>query len=64
MKLGELVDHMFPPISHISMHVSETSKVEYNDFNYWKIPTIQLELNGEVMDGIILPNDLNKPSKK
>lgn len=64
MKLGELVDHMFPPVSYLSLHISETSKVEYNDFNYWKIPIAQVESNGEFMDGVILPNELNKSSKK
>ena len=63
MKLGELVDHMFPPILYSNVRTAEISRAEYNDFNYWKVPLANLNLNSEALEGVVLPHEINKKAK-
>ncbi|EDV20453.1 uncharacterized protein TRIADDRAFT_64321 [Trichoplax adhaerens] len=64
MKLGELVDHMFPPILYSNVRTAEISRAEYNDFNYWKVPLANLNLNSEALEGVVLPHEINKKANK
>jgi hypothetical protein len=41
-KLGDIVDHLFPP-RHAQKEESATVSIDYNSFLYWRVPVPSLE---------------------
>ncbi|KAJ3129456.1 Nuclear elongation and deformation protein 1 [Nowakowskiella sp. JEL0407] len=53
MKLNDIVDQIFPPIDTIN----GTGDTDFNDFNFWRSPMSELEVNGKPLESVLSPTE-------